>query len=267
MTLDLYDTHCHLMWDEAEHPPALQIERARAAGVARMLCVAVDLPSARRCRELAVLHPELGASVGIHPNDLGGDAEALDPLLAEFTALSGEAGWCAIGETGLDFYRERSSGDLQRRSFRAHLRRARELGLPVIIHCRNAVDAVLEELAAHGGPVLGVMHCYSEGPAALPQLLDLGLHVSFSGNVTYPKAEAIRDSARLVPEDRLLVETDAPFLAPQAVRGKRNEPAYVRHTLERLAELRGVDPELLAARTSANARALFAAGPGGDSGP
>lgn len=253
----LYDTHCHLTWREGADPAALQLQRARAAGVAGLVCVATDLDSARACRALAREHGDVLASAGIHPNDVGKDPGAVREPLARLAALLQEGGYAAVGETGLDFYRDWTPPELQREAFRVHLELAHRHQLPVIIHCRDAAAAVLEELRALQRPVRGVMHCYSEGPEPLLQFLELGLHISFAGNVTYPKAERIRASARLVPADRLLVETDAPFLAPQPVRGKRNEPAYIAHTTQELAAIRGAPAGQVAEVTFENARALF----------
>lgn len=253
----LFDTHCHLTWHADEDPPAERVARARAAGVERCLTVAVDLDSARACRELAGALDGVQASAGIHPNDVPDDAAARDAQLAELDALAASGGWAAIGETGLDFYRDWSSPEAQQHSLEAHLALAARLDLPLIFHCRAAAEPLLERLRAFDGPLRGVMHCFSEGADFARSFLDLGLYVSFAGNVSYPKSGALREAAAVVPADRLLVETDAPFLAPQPVRGKRNEPAYVRHTLACLAEVRGVAEEELAERTYGNAVALF----------
>ena len=253
----LFDTHCHLTWEDDGHPARDQILRARASGVDQMVCVATDLESARAGRALALGHPGMRASVGIHPNDVGSDPAALDALLDEVEELATTERWSAVGETGVDFYRDWSTPEMQRHAFRRHLAIARRARLPIIIHCRHAADAALEELRNHGGPVVGVMHCYSEGPEPLEGFLELGLHVSFAGNLTYKKSDDIREAARRVPLERLLVETDAPFLAPQAVRGKRNEPSFLVHTLAHLAELLGVEAAVLADVTRRNGEALF----------
>jgi TatD DNase family protein len=165
--------------------------------------------------------------------------------------------FCAIGETGLDFFREWCPPPIQKSGFEFHLRLGRELELPVIIHCRDAGQAVLEVLRGTNSTVNGVMHCYSESPELVQAFLDLGLHISFAGNLTYPKSSPLREAASLVPSDRLLIETDAPFLSPQPKRGKRNEPAYIVHTLSCLAEVRGETVEALAKTTYKNSEALF----------
>lgn len=255
MSARWFDTHCHLVWREEENPPGPQLERAREAGVAGFVCVATDSESARRCRALAEGEPQVLASAGIHPNDVG-DAEGLGARLEELDALLEEGGFAAVGETGLDFYRDWSEPAVQEESLLHHLEQARARDLPVILHCRAAADrlrAVLRDF----GPLRGVMHCYSEGPDPLDDFLAAGLHVSFAGNMTYPKSEPLREAARRVPLDRLLVETDAPFLAPVPRRGKRNEPAYVAHTAAYLAELRGVEPGDLGTLTTRNACELF----------
>lgn len=258
----LYDTHCHLAWRAAEDPPAAQLARARAAGVAAVLCVAVDADSAETARGLARAHPDaVGASVGLHPNDAG-DAAGLETRLARLAALAAEGGFRAVGETGLDFFRDACAPAVQERALEFQLDLARASDLPAILHCRAAAPRLLEVLRARGGPIRGVMHCYSEGPEPVAGFLDLGLHVSFAGNLTYPKNEALREAARRVPADRLLVETDAPFLAPQPRRGRPNEPAFVAFTLAALAAARGEPAEELAERVWRNSCALFGA-PGG----
>jgi len=251
----LFDSHCHLVWREEENPPGPQLERARAAGVERFLCVATDLDSARRCRALAEAEEDVHASAGVHPNDVG-EADSLAERHIGLQALLDEGGFVAVGETGLDFFRDWSDPALQEESLLFHLEQARSRDLPIILHCRAAADrlsAVLRDF----GALRGVMHCYSEGPEPLDDFLALGLHISFAGNMTYPKSVPLREAARRVPLDRLLVETDAPFLAPQPVRGKRNEPAYVAHTAAALAELHGLDADAMAEHCWQNASQLF----------
>jgi len=255
----LFDSHCHLHWEEGEHPVEHTLERARAAGVDRLLCVGIDRPTSRRGREIAAAHPQVLASAGIHPNDLPPEAEAALGELAALGDLLDEGGWAAVGETGLDLYWDRVPLVVQQLGFASQLELAADRGLPVIIHCRDAGAETLALLQERGGPVSGVMHCYSDLPERVDAFLDLGLHISFAGNLSYKKAEDLRRAAVRVPLDRLLVETDAPFLAPQPRRGKRNEPAFVRYTLELLAELRGLPAGEMAERTWQNASALFGA--------
>ena len=243
-----FDTHCHLTWHMDQDPPADRLARAREAGVERLLTVAVDLESARQCAALATEHEGVQASAGIHPND---------QQLRELETLLEDGNYAAVGETGLDFYRDWSKPADQTYALEYHLALAARLDLPIILHCRESAQALLEVLQAQDRSIKGIMHCFSEGASYARSFLDLGLHVSFAGNLTYPKSEALREAAKIVPDDRLLVETDAPFLAPQAKRGKRNEPAFVAHTLAFAAEVRGVAAEELAELTYGNATDLF----------
>lgn len=253
----LFDTHCHPLWRGQDDPAAAQVARARAAGVEALLCVATDPASARASLEFARSLPDtVAASVGLHPNDAG-DAERLDDALAEVASLAHAGGFVAIGETGLDFFRDRAAPALQERSLNFHLDLARELDLPVILHCRAAAARLAEILEERATPLRGVMHCYSEGPEMVGRFLDRGLHVSFAGNLTYPKSSGLREACAGVPRERLLVETDAPFLAPQPQRGQQNEPAFILHTLLALAAARGEAPAETARVTFDNARSLF----------
>lgn len=252
----LFDTHCHLTWNEDENPAAPRLERARAVGVDRFICVAIDLENAKRCAQLASEHVDVFPTVGIHPNDIGPAAD-LASRLEELRDLAAEPGFVAIGETGLDFFRDCSDPEIQRRSLEAHLDLAQATDLPVILHCREAEDSLLPILRSRGSSTRGVMHCYSGGPEAIEELLGFGLHISFAGNFTYPKSTALREASRLVPVDRLLVETDAPFLTPQPRRGTSNEPAYIAFTLEALATELRQPATALAATTHANACRLF----------
>jgi TatD DNase family protein len=236
------DTHAHL---DALEDPKGAIERARAAGVGRILAIGSGAASTRAT--LALVHDEPGVSVaaGVHPHQAA-DGESLDALLDE--------GIVAVGEIGLDFYRDYAPRDEQRRVFTAQLELADGHGKPVVVHSRAADEETAAALADFRGTV--VLHCFSS-PGLLPVALERGYYVSFAGNVTYPKAAELRDAARAVPAERILAETDCPYLAPQPVRGKRNEPAYVVHTVASLAETRGEDPDELARRIDANATAAF----------
>jgi len=222
------------------------------------MTVGVDAESSLQCRQIAEQHDDVFASVGIHPNDWG-DADQFDVKRDEIAALAQAGGFHAIGETGLDFFREWCAPEIQIAGFEFHLKLARELSLPVIIHCRDAGAGVLEVLRKQPGQTRGIMHCFAEGPERVSEFLELGLHISFAGNLTYPKSQHLRDAAKLVPAGRLLVETDAPFLAPQPKRGKRNESAYVSHTLECLADCQGTPSAAMAEQTTQNAFELFAA--------
>jgi TatD DNase family protein len=245
------DSHTHL--DLCEPPNAELVAAAAAAGVTRMLTVGIDGGSCRAALAAAEDFPQVYAAVGRHPNAAKGFDEA---DLAELRALAAHERCVAIGETGLDFYREGAPPEDQRRAFSAQIALARETGKPLVIHTRAAAEQTLEQLAAEADGVAVIMHCFSM-PEHLQECLRRGYAISFAGNVTYPKASDLADSAALVPEDRLLVETDAPFLSPQAVRKQDNQPAFVAHTAAFLAELRGIGAEQLGSAVERNASALF----------
>lgn len=248
--MQIFDTHCHLGYD-ADHDPADDHARALEAGVDAMLVVAIDADSGDRCRHLAAL-PGVRWSAGLHPNDATGFAAQW----ARIEAQARSPGCAAIGETGLDCYRDRTPLELQITSLRAHLALARELDLPVIFHCREAFDPMFAVLRDEP-PVRGVMHCFSGTIAEARIALDLGLYVSFAGPLTYKKNDALRLASAFVPADRVLVETDAPFLPPQPYRGKRNQPAFIVHTVEALAQARAITTTEAATLTYANATALL----------
>jgi len=238
--LPLVDSHCHIDMPQFDEDRIAVLERARSAGVERLLVVGCADAAAGHRRALRVAE-ELGlpASAGVHPHDAKG---ADDTLLAEITELGRSRAVVAIGEIGLDFYYDNSPRDEQREVFRRQVRLAREVGLPVIVHTRDADSETAEILEGEGaGEVGGVIHCFTGGDELARRALELGFHISFSGIVTFPGAEGIREVARTMPLDRLLVETDAPFLAPVPHRGKRNEPAFVAEVLRKVAELRGLD--------------------------
>jgi TatD DNase family protein len=239
------DTHAHL--HACAEPPAVLVDRARDAGVDRILEVGASPVSwdevAAFCSEAAGLFPILG----IHPHDAG----AADPSQLERLRKLAPV---AVGETGLDYYRDYAPHEAQRQLFQAHLAIAEELGKAVVIHCRDADADVARALGDFEGTV--VLHCFSS-PRLLEPALERGYYVSFAGNVTYPNAEALRDAARAVPRDRILAETDSPYLAPQPRRGRPNEPANVVHTVAALADARGEAPEELAAQIDENASRAF----------
>ena len=243
----MIDTHAHLAPEEAEEVLA----RARAAGVERVVTVATTIPDAHEALGLVARHHGVYASLGVHPHEAGGGEAG---RLAELRELLGHPGAVAVGETGLDYFRDYAPREAQRRVFAAQLELASDLGKPVVIHTRAADEDTLEALAGFEGTV--VLHCFSS-PALLEPALERGWYVSFAGNVTYPKAPELREAAARVHADRLLAETDSPYLAPQPVRGRRNEPAFVMHTLEALAAARGDDPGALGAQIDANANAAF----------
>jgi TatD DNase family protein len=238
------DTHAHL---DALDDPVAALARARAAGVERVIAIGSGLASARATRGLAARENGVFAAIGIHPHQAA-EGESITELRE---LLDGAV---AVGEIGLDFYRDYAPRDDQRRVFEVQLELAADLGKPVIVHTRGADEETARILKGFGGTV--IMHCFST-PKLLPVARERGYYVSFAGNVTYPKAQALRDAAARVSPDRLLAETDCPYLAPQPVRGKPNEPAYVVHTVAALAETRGEDKDELARRIDANAAEAF----------
>jgi TatD DNase family protein len=243
----MIDTHAHL--EPAEAPEVLA--RARAAGVSRVITVATTIQGAHEAVALAAAHDGVYASLGVHPHNADGDDAG---RLGELRELLAGGRAVAVGETGLDYFRDYASHEAQQRLFDGQLALAEELGKPVVIHTRAADEDTLAALAGFGGTV--VLHCFSS-PALLEPALERGWYLSFAGNVTYPKAPELRDAARRVPADRLLAETDSPYLSPQPVRGHRNEPANVLYTLAALAQTRGEIPGELEARIDANATAAF----------
>jgi TatD DNase family protein len=244
----MIDTHAHLVPGEAEEVLA----RARAAGVGRVVTVATTVTGASEAVELTGRYPgAVYASLGVHPHEAGG-VEA--DRLGELRELLGSPGAVAVGETGLDYFRDYAPRHAQRRLFEAHLVLAGELGKPVVVHTRAAEVDTLAVLAGFDGTV--ILHCFSS-PALLEPALERGYYVSFAGNVTYPKAPELRAAAARVPADRLLAETDSPYLAPQPFRGRPNEPAHVMYTLDTLAGARGEEPAVLGVQIDANANAAF----------
>ena len=254
----LFDTHCHL--DDPRLMGELDdvLARARDAGVKRIVTIgcANDVASLSSAMDVARRHPSwINPTVGVHPHD----AKHLDaPLADAIQALGQEEAVVAIGETGLDYHYDHSPRDVQQEAFRTQIAIAKMLKKPLIVHTRSAPSDTLrilkEEAASDVG---GIIHCFSEDAAFAATALDMGFVASFSGIVTFKAAESVREAARRQPADALLIETDAPYLAPQPKRGKRNEPAYVRHTAAMVAELRGEDPEALALQTYQNAIRVF----------
>jgi len=257
----MIDTHAHLFDDRfAADLPAV-LARAAAAGVERVVCLGIDADSNRASVRIANEHALVVAAVGIQPNHA---AEAAPGDWDEVVRLAeAEPRVVAIGETGLDRYWDRAPFALQEDYFARHIELARRLGKPFVIHCREAEADVVKVLRAEfdrHGPVRAVMHSFSGDAATASACLDMGLYVSFAGMVTYKTAQPLRDVAADVPLDRLLVETDCPYLAPVPHRGKRNEPGYVVHTAACLAEVKGVPPAVIDEHTTRNARTLFGLG-------
>jgi TatD DNase family protein len=258
----LFDTHVHLQDRSFDADRDVVLQRARAAGVDEMVVVSEGEASSRRAIELVGTDAGLWATVGLHPHHAKRADDGFDGRLMR---LAEQPRVVAIGEIGLDFHYDRSPRDVQALLFRRQLAVAAVCALPVVIHSRSALEetlAVVESWSAErmregAGVPLGVMHCFGYDMAAAQRFLDLGFMISIPGTVTYPNADAVRAVAAAVPEEMLLIETDAPVLAPQGHRGRRNEPAYLRETAEAVARVRGVDIQQLANTTSANARRLF----------
>jgi TatD DNase family protein len=249
----LIDSHCHLDFPDFATERAAIISRARSAGVETMLTIGTRLDEFPGVRAIAEAHDQVWCSVGAHPHEAK-DHAALAP--EDLIALAAHPKVVGIGETGLDFHYDLSPRDIQERVFRTHIAAARATGLPLVIHAREA-DREVARILEEERPPPGVMHCFSSGRALAEAALALGLYISISGIVTFRNAEDLRAIVRDVPLDRLLVETDAPYLAPVPYRGKRNEPAFVAATAAAVAQLKGLEPEALATATSANFYRLF----------
>lgn len=256
----LIDTHCHLDWSPLCEDVEGVLTRAREAGLSHAVTIGTDFITSRKNLELARNYDMLSAAVGIHPNESEGVTE--DKLHA-IEELSHDPNVVAIGEIGLDFYREYASAEAQHWVLSHSLEIARRRDLPVVIHCRDAYAELIEVLQHEPKSNRGVIHCASGPPEFIEAALELGFYVSFAGNVTYPSAKELRALIPLVPDDRIMVETDAPFLAPQPKRGKKNEPAFVVHTAEFIAEARQMSLEDLARVTTQNACTLFGIGQSG----
>jgi len=253
----LVDSHCHLnLLDPSRYEGGLEsvIANARAAGVDSMLCVSVELESFPEVEAFARTTTGVFASAGVHPNE----HPAAEPDPETLVALAAREHVVAIGETGLDYYRGADDAERQRARFRVHVAAARAAGLPLIVHCREAAEDTLRVLAEEGArEVGGVMHCFVQDWETARRAMDLGFYISFSGIVTFKNAQSLRAVAGRVPLDRLLVETDSPYLAPAPFRGKPNQPAYVRHVAEALAAIRGLPFETVAEATTRNLFELF----------
>lgn len=250
----LVDSHCHIPLIEMEGGAEAVIGAAQAAGVVHLLCVSVDLESFPEIRQLAQSYACVSASVGVHPNS----SPNIEPTEEVLLKLAQDPAVIAIGETGLDYYR--SEGDLawQQQRFRTHIRAAREIGKPLIIHSREARGDVINILAEEGAQAVGgVMHCFVEDFETAKQAMDLNFYISFSGIVTFRNARELQEVAKQVPLDRIMVETDSPYLAPVPYRGKQNQPAYVRHVAEKIAELQDLEVAEVIETTTRNFRKVF----------
>ena len=245
------DSHCHVQ--QCEGGPDATLDRARAAGVAGMVVVGTDASTSREAIALAARHPDVRATVGLHPHD----ASKLDEEWPELVALAGSEGVVAIGEAGFDLHYRHSEPDAQEQAFRAQIRLAKQLDRALVIHTREAWPDTFRVLADEGVPERTVFHCFTGGPAEASVCVEIGAHLSFSGIISFKGADDVRDAARVTPLERILVETDAPYLAPVPYRGRENEPALVVVVGAALAQALGRPIDEIAARTSENAaRAL-----------
>ncbi len=254
MSLQIVDSHCHLNFDGLNERLPEVLKNAAEANIDWMLCVSVSWEDFPEILEMSKTHPNIFASVGIHPNH----DEGYDPTTKELVAAGSDENIVAIGETGLDYFR--CSGDLnwQHQRFERHITAAKTLKKPLIIHTREAADDTMKTLREQNAEIAGgVLHCFAEDWRIAQQALDIGFYISFSGIVTFKSAALIQEVARKAPLDRILVETDAPFLAPVPHRGKTNEPAYTRHTAQFVADQRGISLEELGEATTDNFFRLF----------
>ena len=253
--VEVIDTHCHLDMDRYQVDLADVLIRAREAGVRRMLTIGIDLESSRAAVALAEEHSGVFAAVGVHPHHI---AETSSADYQELKRLAEHPRVVAYGEIGMDAVRNYAPLPQQREHFQQQVEMAKELNLPLIVHDRETHEEIMEVLAtAAPFPAGGVMHCFSGDADLAGRVVELGFHVSIPGVVTFNNAEMMQEAAAAVPLDRLLVETDGPFLAPVPKRGRRNEPAYVLYTAEKVAEIKGVSLAELARQTTANAEKLF----------
>jgi len=249
----LIDSHCHLDFPDFAGERDAVVGRARAAGIGAMLTIGTRLDQFPAVRAIAETYDDVWCSVGAHPHEA---AEHAMTTAAELVALTAHPRVVGIGETGLDFHYDHSPRDVQERVFRAHIAASRASGLPLIVHAREA-DREIARILRDERPPAGVLHCFSSGRALAEAALDLGFYISISGIITFRKADELRAIVRDVPLARLLVETDAPYLAPVPYRGKRNEPAFVAATAAAAADLKGVAPEEFAVATTQNFFRLF----------
>jgi TatD DNase family protein len=255
----LIDTHTHIADPEFDADRDQVIERAVAAGVGKMILIGTDLPSSERAVALAGRHPFIWAAVGLHPHESNRADEALYQALEKLADHPKVVGW---GETGLDYYYQHSSREDQQRAFIEQIRLARKKQLPLVIHTREAWEETFEileneKVRQHANEIGAVFHCFTGDKKTAERAVEFGFYISFSGIVTFPKATALQEAAAWVPIEKIVVETDAPYLSPQGFRGKRNEPAFVRETAEKIARLRNCSFDTFSQMTSLNADRLF----------
>lgn len=251
----LIDSHCHLDYPPMSDDVGAALARAAAAGVEQVVHIGCSLDRIEPALELARTHDNVFVSLGVHPHDA---VDLDDALLARLRGLAGDPKVVAIGETGLDYYYDRSPREVQREAFARHIELAREVDKPLVLHIREAhadAWAILDDTTARDNP--GIVHCFTGGPDEAREWIGRGWHLAFSGISTFKTAAHIREAAVLCPDDRILLETDAPFLAPVPVRGRKNEPANVAFTCVHLAQARGVSPDALARQAASNTRALL----------
>ena len=250
------DSHCHLDYHERDGDLDEVVARAGRAGVGTLVTICTKMENFETVCGIAERYPNIWCSLGIHPHEAGNEAV---PTVDQLVALAEHPKVVGIGETGLDYFYERSPRDAQQAGLRVHIEAARETGLPLIVHARDADDDMIEilEEGYRQGPYPGLIHCFTSGPELAEKAIEIGFSISFSGIVTFKNAEDLRSVAKSVPLDRILIETDAPYLAPVPNRGKRNEPAYVVHVAETLAQIRCIDAAEIAAATTENFHRLF----------
>jgi TatD DNase family protein len=252
--LSFFDSHCHLDFSQFDDDRDEVFARMQQEGIERCITVAVDFDHLKSLQRLAENHNGIWFSVGIHPNH----EVDQEPTVEQLCELSDHDRCVAIGETGMDFFRHHVDAGIQESRFRTHIRAARQLNRPVIVHNRDADEATMRILTEEGiGECGGIMHCFSSDWATASAALDLGMYISFSGNVTFKRNDELREVARQVPMDRLLIETDAPFLAPVPHRGKRNEPTFVKHVAECIAGVKESSIESIARASTDNALNIF----------
>jgi len=253
--MKLIDTHCHLDMKHYENDMDDVIARANQQGISMMITIGIDVNTSKKALTIAKSHDNIYASVGIHPHDA---ASCTKEAISSLARLADDTKVVAIGETGLDFYKDYADHSIQEESFKMHIRLAKDCGLPLIIHDRDAHDDTIRVLEHEGVPEMGgVFHCFSGDRLFAEKVLKMGFYISIPGTITFKNANNIRKIVKYIPNERILVETDAPFLTPVPHRGKRNEPAYAAYTLIKLAELKSMEIETLAAITSQNAINLF----------
>jgi TatD DNase family protein len=253
----LVDSHCHLNFEQLSSQLDDVVARAADAGIGHMLTIGTKLREFDDVRSIAERYDNIHCSVGVHPHEA--ETEGDEVSTARLVELSSHPRVVAIGETGLDYFYEHAPRELQKKSFRVHIEAARETGLPLIVHTRNAdtdtINILREEYEK--GPFTGVIHCFSSGWEVAEKSMEIGFYISISGIVTFKAAEELRDHVKLIPLDKLLVETDSPYLAPVPKRGKSNEPSFVAHTAAKVAEIKALDLEELAETTTNNFFNLF----------